>query len=61
MRGFFGDYISLVLDSLIYPESMFPKCSHLLTPLDVVTPYYVVGGRSGDNYLQEEGLVAVAC
>ena len=48
MREFYDDYISLVLDSLIYPESMFRKCSHWSTPLDVATPLYVVGSRAGD-------------
>ena len=26
MREFSGDYISLILDSLIYPESLLTKC-----------------------------------
>ena len=39
-----GDYISLVLDSLTYPENVRTKCGHLPNPLDVATPLYVVGG-----------------
>ena len=49
MREFSGDYISLVLDSLIYPESLLTKCLLLPTPLDVATPLYVVGSVTGDN------------
>jgi len=49
VREFSGDYISLILDSLIYPESLLTKCLLLPTPLDVATPSYVVGSVTGDN------------
>ena len=45
MREFSGDYISLVSDSLTYPESMLT----FARPRDVGTPYYVVGSRAGGN------------
>ena len=51
MREFSAGYTFLILDSLTYPESMFPECSHLPTPLDVATPYYVVGSVTGDNMI----------